>query len=78
VPYALPSALEAATAILMHHALEGERLFGDHPWTYTRCSEVVDGRYPAVVGGFSPGGLDVYFSNGHVLSSSGVSCLRKF
>jgi hypothetical protein len=78
VPYALPSVLEAATTILMHHALEGERLFGDHPWTYTRCSEVVDGRYPAVVGGFSPGGLDVYFSNGHVLSSSGVSCLRKF
>jgi hypothetical protein len=77
VPYALPSVLEAATAILMHHALEGERLFGDDPWTYTRCSEMVDGRYPAVVGGFSPEGLYVHYHY-YVSSSSGGSFLRRF
>ena len=45
--YALPRGLEAATAILMHHVREGEQLFGDDPWTYTRCQEVVDeNRFP--------------------------------
>ena len=79
LPYELPHALEAATAILMHHAREGERLFGDHPWTYTRCQEVVDG-YPVVVGGFSSGCLRVY-DDDHVYyfdDHDGVSCLRKF
>jgi hypothetical protein len=76
LPYELPHALEAATAILMHHAREGERLFGDGPWTFTRCQEVVDG-FPVVVGGFSSGGLAV--SNDSVVYRNfGVSCLRKF
>jgi hypothetical protein len=66
VPYELPSALEAATAILLHHAREGERLFGAVPAggiTYTRCQEMVmvdKGRHPVIVGGFSSGGLDVH------------------
>jgi hypothetical protein len=30
---------EKDTNILMHHAREGERLFGDHPWTYTRAQK---------------------------------------
>jgi hypothetical protein len=80
VPYALPSVLEAATAILMHHARAGERLFGDHPWTHTRCSEVVDGRDPAVVGGFESSGLCIHYdycgSNGR--EDDGVACCRKF
>jgi hypothetical protein len=80
VPYALPSVLEAATAILMHHALEGERLFGDHPWTHTRCSEVVDGRDPAVVGSFESSGLCIHYdycgSNGR--DDDGAACCRKF
>ena len=78
IPYVLPSVLEAATAMLLHYAREGERLFGNDPWTYTRCQEqeVVDG-YPVVVGGFYSGGLDVcnYYD---VYSNCGVSCLRKF
>jgi hypothetical protein len=81
VPYVLPSVLEAATAIFMHHAREGERLFGNDPWTYTRCQEKVDNnRYPVFVGSFSSGGLSVdSYCNG-VRSSGGrgVSCLRKF
>jgi HEAT repeats len=77
LPYALPSVLEAATAILMHHAREGERLFGDDPWTYTRCQEVVNS-CPVVIGGFSSGGLIVSCYDVCHRNRSGVSCLRKF
>jgi hypothetical protein len=76
VPYVLPSVLEAATTILMHHVREGERLFGDHPWTHTRCSEMVDGRYPAVVGGFKSSGLSVNYHCYHF--HDGAACCRKF
>ena len=76
VPYVLPSVLEAATAILMHHVREGERLFGNHPWTHTRCQEVVDGRYPAVVGGFKSSGLSVNYHCYHF--HDGAACCRKF
>jgi hypothetical protein len=74
--YELPHALEAATAILMHHAREGERLFGNHLQTYTRCQEVVDGRDPAVVGGFESSGLVV--RNNHYVLLNGAACCRKF
>jgi hypothetical protein len=77
VPYALPSVLEAATAILMHHAREGEQLFGDRPWTYTRCPAGVDDRDPAVVGGFESSGLGVSSSRYDVYDD-GVACCRKF
>ena len=77
VPYELPSVLEVATAILMHHAREGERLFGDDPWTYTRCQEMVDSSYPAVVGGFEFSGLDVNYDV-FVDDSNGAACCRKF
>jgi hypothetical protein len=76
--YALPSGLEAATAILTHHAREGARLFGDSPWTYTRCLDVDEGGSPAVVGGFESSGLTVNHYTYDVYDSFGVSCLRKF
>jgi hypothetical protein len=76
LPYEMPHALEAATAILLHHVREGERLFGDDPWTFTRCQEVVNG-WPVVVGGFSSGGLGVD-SSSLVHDFRGASCLRKF
>jgi hypothetical protein len=80
LPYEMPDALSAATAILLHHARTGERLYTDAPWTYTRCQEKVDNnRYPVpvVVGGFSSGGL--YVDRSGVSSIVyGVSCLRKF
>jgi hypothetical protein len=79
LPYEMPHALEAAAAILLHHAREGERLFGDAPWTYTRCQDKVDeNRYPVVVGGFSSRGLRVNHSNNLVRNFHGVSCLREF
>jgi hypothetical protein len=77
IPYVLPSVLEAATAIFMHHAREGERLFGDDPWTYTRCQEMVDGYCPAVVGGFESSGLRVR-CNDFAHSFYGVACCRQF
>jgi hypothetical protein len=76
VPYVLPSVLEAATAILMHHVRAGERLFGNHPWTYTRCQEGVNG-FPVVVGG-EAGGLFISIRRDVSYYSHGVSCLRKF
>ena len=76
--YAMPRGLEAATAILLHHAREGERLFGDAPWTYTRCQEVVSG-YPAIVGVFEPSGLTVSTHSGRYAHDHiGVSCCRQF
>jgi hypothetical protein len=74
--YALPRGLEAATAILMHHVREGEQLFGDDPWTYTRCQEVVHGS-PSVVGGFGSSGLSVYYFH-YDHYCCGVSCCRQF
>jgi hypothetical protein len=62
LPYELPSALEAATAILSHYVRSGERLYADNPWTWTLCQELVawdGGNAPVVVGGFSSGGLNV-------------------
>ena len=83
LPYVLPSALEAATAILLHYVRSGERLYSDAPWTYTRCQELINGEYPVIVGGFSPGGLAVnYFYYCHDSSrdsdTRGVASLRKF
>jgi hypothetical protein len=78
-PYEIPSALEAATAILMHHARTGERLFGDRPWTYTRCQELVNGAYPVVVGGFESWSFNVGHISRYVSSSNdGVAGCRKF
>jgi hypothetical protein len=58
IPYELPKALEAATAILMHHVETGERLYPDDPCTYTRCQKKVNNnQWPAAIGGFAAGGL---------------------
>jgi hypothetical protein len=78
LPYEIPGALEAATAILMHHARTRAWLFGGPPWTYTRCQELVDGKYPIVVGGFEPSGLDVDDGSSYGHHSHGVVCCRKF
>jgi NACalpha-BTF3-like transcription factor len=63
LPYELPKALEAATAVLTHYVRDGERLYSDRPRTYTRCQELIQsqfGEYPAVVGGFESSGLLVH------------------
>jgi hypothetical protein len=81
LPYELPKALEAAAAILTHHVRSGERLYGDSPWTYTRCQKWIlhqSKEYPAIVGGFGSSGLDVhvhYYDGTHDI---GVAGFRKF
>jgi hypothetical protein len=83
LPYELPGALEAATVILSHYVRDGERLYTDVPWTWTRCQELivrVGGDCPVAVGGFSSRGFGVDTDN-HVNSSRGyrgVSGLRRF
>jgi hypothetical protein len=65
--------------MLSHYVRTGERLYSGSPLTYTGCRELVDNRFPFIVGGFSSGGLNVirYYS---ILDDDdlGVSCLRKF
>jgi hypothetical protein len=81
-PYEIPGALEAATSILMHHVRTGERLFGDTPWTYAHCQEVINNRhgvrYPNFVGGFESSGLFVseVFVGAH--KNEGVAGCQKF
>jgi hypothetical protein len=78
LPYEMPDTLSAATAILLHHARTGERLYTDDPGTYTRCQEKIDkNRYPVVVGGFESAGLVVDDCNDDY-SDEGVACCRKF
>jgi hypothetical protein len=65
----------------MHHARTGERLFGNSPWTCTRCQEEIDGtygEYPVVVGGFESLGLLVSHNLFHRCNSNGIAGCRKF
>jgi hypothetical protein len=55
----MPSVLEAVALNLMVFVVTEEWLYGREPWTYTRCTEKVDGQYPVVVGGFGSDGLFV-------------------
>jgi hypothetical protein len=79
IPYALPGVLEAVTVVLSHYVRSGERLYADDPWTAMRCQELIawnGSDHPAVVGGFSSGGIRVDCS-GVGNSRYGVASLRK-
>jgi energy-coupling factor transporter ATP-binding protein EcfA2 len=84
LPYELPKALEAATAILTHYVRNGERLYSTNPWTYTRCQEWVlyqSNKYPAVVGGFESSSLGVsrsHYGYDDRSCGHGVAGFRKF
>ncbi len=76
--YKVPGFLDAATCILWENRYSGSRLYRDKRLTYTRCHEVVDG-YHLIVGGFGPGGLDVYYDDYYGDDECiGVGGLRKF
>ena len=77
VQYAIPSAIEAATAIFTHHVRSGERLYTENPMTYTRCSEQISGKHPIVIGGFSRDGISIGYIDRPVIEYFGVSCVRK-
>ena len=75
--YELPSALEAATSILLHYFKTDERTYGSDPLTYTRCRETVKTQWPVAIGGFARGGLAVNIHyNSHYCD--GVAGVRKF
>ena len=80
-PYVVPGALEAATAILMHHAKGGEKLYPMNPTTYTRCQEMLSTGYRVVVGSFGSSGLGVlddYDVAFRVDDGGGLGGVRKF
>jgi hypothetical protein len=81
LPYEVPKALEAATVILTHHVRNGERLYSNSPWTYTRCQELIrsssGGEFPPAIGGLGSSGLDV-FCYASAYRSCGVAGCRKF
>lgn len=59
--YLLPTALEAATCILVEYVRSGTILYSDNPWTYTRCLETVNNnQWPVSIGGFSSEGLYIH------------------
>ncbi len=79
LPYEIPGALEAATAILSYYVRSGERLYTDDPWTYTRCQELASNQFPIVVGGFASGGLCISSLDDDIHDYFiGVAGLRKF
>jgi hypothetical protein len=76
--YALPSPLEAATAILSHYVRSGERICPDSPRMYTRCAGKVDYIYPVYMGLFSLEGLTIDIDDYDSSSlSGGTLCLCK-
>ena len=75
-PYKFPTAIEAATCILMEYVQTGTKLYGNIPWTYTLCQEGV------AVGGFGglvARGLDIITPTPHWDNDDicGVSGSRK-
>jgi NLR family CARD domain-containing protein 3 len=81
LPYEVPKALETATAILMHHVWDGERLYSDNPWTYTRCRELIPhqfNEYPVVVGCFMSSGFGVGHACYDSYSHGVASCQKSF
>ena len=75
--YEVPGALEAAVVMLLHYVRSGEYLYGDDPWTYTRCRERVEGKQ-LIIGGCSSEGLRINDLNYDRSSLLGISALRKF
>ena len=77
--YEPPRAIEAAASILMHYFKTDKHLYGQDPWTFTRCQETVtDDQWPVAIGGFSPGGLYVYARWIGFHYDFGVAAVRKF
>jgi hypothetical protein len=64
VVFEAPSAIGAATCILMEYISKGTKLYTDNPNTYTRCKEQVDNDQ-LLVGSFSADGLSI--PNSHYL-----------
>jgi len=80
--YRVLTLVEAITCVGMEYVVSGNRLYGENPWTVTRCeedieiSEIWGGKYQASVGGFGVAGLHVsYFGDSE---NSGLAGSWKF
>ena len=78
VLYEAPPLLQAVACVYMNYLDSGTRLFGDKPWSYARCQEQVEGRYPIIIGGFSSLGLSVRSCDYDGDDNEGVAVLRRF
>jgi hypothetical protein len=74
IPFKVPTVLEAAVCILSQYVERKTRLFGDNPWSYTRCKDEIQGDHTIV--GFAPDGLRVG-RNCYVSGIVGVAALLK-
>lgn len=79
IPYQVPNILDATISIFMEYVRSGNCLYHDDPWTFTRCQGKYDRHGPLVVGGCSPAGLFVSYSddNGDC-DDVGVGCSWTF
>jgi hypothetical protein len=75
VPYQVPTILDAAVSIFMEYVHSGVFLYGESPWTFTRCQEKYGANWQLVVGGFAPAGLSF---TARASRDIGVGSLRKF
>jgi len=75
-PYEVPSILDATVCIFMEYFRSGTYLYGQNPWTFTRCQEEYNADQLLAVGGFAPRGLNVCYSLDRDID--GVAALRKF
>jgi hypothetical protein len=75
--YEVPAILDAIACILLEYArsMGQTRLYGDRPWTFTRCQENISG-HQLTVGGFTSAGLRVNFSQ-YSNADIGVAATRK-
>jgi hypothetical protein len=77
----LPTALDAATAILTHYVRSKERLYSDSPRTYTYCRchcREEASVYHIIVGCFDPSGLRLNHGGSIGRNECGVALCRKF
>lgn len=74
--YEVPTILDATVSIFVEYVRSGLFLYGQAPWTFTRCQEEYKD-YQVTVGGFIPAGLHVAHDGcSDVLD--GVGAQRKF
>jgi hypothetical protein len=79
--YMVPDTLEMATAILAHRIRSDEDIYPEASHSYVRCREHVTLNSPAIVGGMSSSGLQIYnfesFITHHPSAYMGVACSRR-
>ena len=74
--YSVPCGLEATASLVMHYVKNGERLYPNNTFTYTRCQENLSNNYRVAIGRFSPEGIHV-FDDGYGHGAHGIGAARR-